>query len=370
MAKKVAIIGTRGIPNEYGGFEQFVHYFAPYLAEKNVDVTVYSSHCHGYKKKEWKGVKLKHVWNPEKLFGPFGQFIYDFLSIMHCRGEKHDVILQLGYTSSSIWAFLLPKESKIVTNMDGLEWKRAKYGKNVQRFLKMAEKWAINSSDVLVADSKGIQKYLKDTFNKESVFIPYASNVYVKESSSTLDQFDLVPLEYNLVIARFEPENNIEMIIRGHLNATRKLCLIGNANNAFGLQLQKMHQNSVMFLGPIYDQKVLNELRFNSNMYFHGHSVGGTNPSLLEAMACSCLVVAHKNDFNCAVLGEDALYFKTAQDIELLLKKKVDKIGYTQFIASNLNKIRLNYSFYRIHQEYLDILIGLPNADKEDIHKE
>jgi glycosyltransferase involved in cell wall biosynthesis len=365
MTKKIAIIGTRGIPNEYGGFEQFVHYFAPFLVENDIEVTVYSSHTHSFKEKEWKGVKLKHIWNPEKLFGPFGQFIYDLLSILHCRRVKFDIILQLGYTSSSIWSFLLPRRTKIVTNMDGLEWKRSKYSSKVQKFLKNAERWAVNSSDVLVSDSLGIQKYLRNTYNKDSVFIPYASTVYKNNSSALLNQYNLFPGEYNLVIARFEPENNIEIIIQGHLlEKTKRLVLVGNTQTPFGKYLLKKYQDKVTFLGSIYHQEALNELRYQSNLYFHGHSVGGTNPSLLEAMSCSCLIVAHDNDFNKAVLGGDAFYFKSAVDIELLLKKKVGKIGNTHFIASNLKKITEDYSFQRIHHDYLKLFIGLSNANK------
>src|SRR5215467_1651561 len=168
---KIGIIGIRGIPNRYGGFEQFTEYVAPALVRKGHDVTVYSSSLHPYQDDNWKGVRLIHKSNPENRIGTFGQFIYDFFCILDSRKRNFDVILQLGYTSSSVWSFLFPGKSNLVTNMDGLEWKRSKYSKPVRAFLKRAEKWAVRSSDRLIADSKGIQEYLLDKYNKHATFI-------------------------------------------------------------------------------------------------------------------------------------------------------------------------------------------------------
>src|SRR5215469_9735731 len=152
----IGIIGTRGIPNQYGGFEQFAEFIAPALVERGHAVTVYNSSLHPYKENNWKGVNLVHQYDAEGKLGTAGQFIYDFNCIKDSRKRKFDVILQLGYTSSSVWSFLFPKKSVLVTNMDGLEWKRTKYSKPVRRFLRYAEKWAATYSDFLIADSKGI----------------------------------------------------------------------------------------------------------------------------------------------------------------------------------------------------------------------
>ena len=150
---RVAILGTRGIPNNYGGFEQFAEHLSKGLVELGYEVTVYNTHDHPYLSPYWGKVRLIHKWNPERYTGTLGQFIYDLLCILDSRKRKFDIILQLGYTSSSVWGWLLPSRSVIVTNMDGLEWKRSKYGKNVQRFLKVAEKLAIKTSDFLISDS-------------------------------------------------------------------------------------------------------------------------------------------------------------------------------------------------------------------------
>ena len=170
---KIAILGTRGIPNYYGGFEQFAEFFSVYLVEKGHEVFVYNSHDHPFQEKTFHGVNIIHQYDPEYKLGTFGQFIYDFNCIMDSRKRNFDIILQLGYTSNSVWFFLLPKRPIIITNMDGLEWKRTKYSKPVQQFLKFAERLAAVNSDFLVADSLGIQTFLKKQYKKESTYIAY-----------------------------------------------------------------------------------------------------------------------------------------------------------------------------------------------------
>lgn len=355
--KKIGIIGTRGIPNQYGGFEQFAQFFSEYLAQKGYEVIVYCSSNHTYQEKTWKGVSLVHIKDPEKLLGTAGQFIYDLRSILHARKQGFDVIFQLGYTSSSIWGFLFPKKAKLITNMDGLEWKRSKYSPLVQHFLRKAEKWAVKQSDELIADSIGIQSYLKEKYAVSSTFIPYGSELISKKDSSVIQTFNLSEGNYHLVIARFEPENNIETIINGFQDHTeKKLVIIGNYSTKYGKYLYDNYHEKVLFLGAIYDFDVLNQLRLHCDLYFHGHSVGGTNPSLLEAMACSCFIVAHNNPFNKGVLGDDALYFDSAAAISTLLKKGQLTQNKQAFIQSNRQKIQSLYSFESVHSHLIALI--------------
>ena len=135
---KIGILGTRGIPNFYGGFEQFAQYLSEAFVKKGHEVHVYNSHTHPYEKNEWNGVKLIHCYDPENTIGTVGQFIYDLNCILDSRKREFDIILQLGYTSSSVWNWIFPKKSIIMTNMDGFEWKRSKYSKPVQQFLLFA----------------------------------------------------------------------------------------------------------------------------------------------------------------------------------------------------------------------------------------
>jgi glycosyltransferase involved in cell wall biosynthesis len=355
---KIAILGTRGIPNQYGGFEQFADILSQGLEKKGYDITVYCSNKHSYKESIYNNVKLIHKVDPENKIGTAGQFIYDLYCILDAKKKNFDVIYLLGYTSSSIWQRLLYKKAKttIVTNMDGLEWKRSKYSKPVQHFLKWAEKLAVKYSNHLVADSIGIQSYLTKKYNKNSTYIPYGSYIFKNAEETTLTSYGLKPYQYDILIARFEPENNIEMIIEAYhqSHTQRQLVLIGNYKHTkFGNKIFKKYiiDKRIIFLGSIYDQKRLNNLRFYSNLYFHGHSVGGTNPSLLEAMGSSALICFHDNDFNKAIVGNDGFAFSTVSDLKTKIEE-IKKENYPTFILNNINKIDKIYKWEIITNQY------------------
>ncbi len=355
---KLAILGTRGIPNYHGGFEQFAEYFSVYMAEKGHEVYVYNSHNHPYKERIFNGVNIIHCYDPEHKVGTFGQFIYDLNCILDSRKRGFDVILQLGYTSSSIWGRLLPSKSEIVTNMDGLEWKRTKYNKYVRKFLKYAEKLAVKTSDVLVADSIGIQNYLKDTFGKDSFYIPYGADIFQDADEDVLKEYKLEKYNYNMLLARLEPENNIEVILNAvSQDPSRKdFLVIGKHNTSFGNYLKQRFKTNdhIHFLGGIYNTGHLNNLRHFSNLYFHGHSVGGTNPSLLEAMASSSFIVAHDNIFNRSILGDEAFYFQN--ETQIVDRLSCNKADYEAWIIGNKNKISEFYNWSIVNGQYEELI--------------
>jgi glycosyltransferase involved in cell wall biosynthesis len=363
---KIAIVGTRGIPNFHGGFEQFAEYFAKYLVEQGHEAYVYNSSLHPYKKDNWNGVSLIHKPDPEDKIGTVGQFIYDFNCILDSRSRNFDVILQLGYTSSSVWNWLFPKSSVIITNMDGLEWKRSKYSTKVQKFLKVAEKLAINHSDVLIADSVGIQSYLQSEYKVSSEFIAYGVLTENEYKDEALDSYDLKANQYNMLIARMEPENNIEVILDGVANcdSPKKFLVIGKVENEFGKYLvEKYKENdTILFLGAIYDLPILNSLRNSSDLYFHGHSVGGTNPSLLEAMASNTLICAHDNIFNKSILKDKAFYFENSEDVTKVLSKVI-KSDYQSFVSDNYKKVVNEFNWEIINHQYLDVMIKALNKN-------
>lgn len=356
---KIGIIGTRGIPNHYGGFEQFAEQVAVRWVEMGHEVIVYNSHRHPFQERYYKGVQIVHCYDPEYKIGTAGQFIYDLNCILHARKQKLDIFLQLGYTSSSIWSFLMPKKSVIVTNMDGLEWKRSKYSNRVQSFLKRAENWAINGSDVLVADSIGIQQYLKESYGVESTFIAYGSDVVEVHHSESLADINLSPFEYHLVIARLEPENSIEMILDGFVmsNTQVPMVVVGNHFTRFGeyLKIKYQSQPSIRFVGGIYDAHVVNQLRSNCDIYFHGHTVGGTNPSLIEAMGCGAFICAHNNIFNQSVLQEEGRYFEQAEDIARLIREGVTAQQRRMVKESHQRRVQDQYNWIKIAKEYLTL---------------
>lgn len=357
----IAILGTRGIPNKHGGFEQFAEYFSTFLVSKYHNVYVYNSHDHPYQKTSFKGVTIIHCYDPEFKIGTAGQFIYDFNCIMDARKRNFDVILQLGYTSNSIWHRLLPKKPLIITNMDGMEWKRSKYSNSVKRFLKYAEKLAVKSSDYLISDSLGIKTYIQDVYNKKSKFIAYGATVFKNPNSEVLKSFNLKPHNYGLLIARLEPENNIESIIEGFhkSNANYDLIIFGTLN-VYGQKLKKTFAKDqrIRFLGANYDQEALNNLRYYSRYYFHGHSVGGTNPSLLEAMASSALIIANQNIYNKSVLQNDAVYFEVHNDIvQIINNDSYFEIKET-LVNNNLKKIKEHYNWLKINSSYESFILN------------
>jgi glycosyltransferase involved in cell wall biosynthesis len=362
---KIGILGTRGIPNQYGGFEQLVEYLSVGLLEKSFEVYVYNTHNHSYQGKIWNGVHIIHCFNPEKKLKTAGQFIYDLNCILDARKRDFDILLILGYTSISVWGRLFPKKAAVIINMDGLEWKRNKYAGKIRKFLFYAEKLAVKFCDYFVADSLAIQKYLQSKYNVPSTFIAYGAEIPGKASEADLEEKGLTKYDYFLIIARMEPENNIEMMLDGFStsNSEKKMIIIGNPTNQFGTFLQNKFRDDrrIIFLGALYDKAKLHSLKAFSSLYFHGHSAGGTNPSLLEAMASGALIAANNNEFNVSLLQKDAYYFLDAEEVKTLVEEVSHGQKEKNMIANNLKKIREEFTWPKIIDQYADFLIECYN---------
>lgn len=355
MGLKIGILGTRGIPNQYGGFEQVAEYLSAGLIARGHDVIVYNSHKHPYQEKQFNGVPLVHCFDPEYFMGTAGQFVYDLNCILDARKRNFDIILLLGYTSSSVWKHLYPSKSIIISNMDGLEWKRAKYSKPVQRFLRFAEKLAVSSSHYHIADSAVIKEYLDDKYNINSKYIAYGADLHHSVDEKLLEEYVLKEKEYFVLMARMEPENNIEMLLDGFcLSAsTKKFIVIGNTANGFGKYLRGKfkHEPRIVFLGALFDQQKIKTIIKCSIIYFHGHSVGGTNPSLLEAMAAEAFIAAHSNDFNKSILQENALYFSDATQVCTIINDCSATVN-EHFIKANSTLIKNEFTWEKIIGQY------------------
>lgn len=361
MHLKIAIAGTRGIPNHYGGFEQITAYLAPGLVERGHSVTVYNSHNHPYQEDTWKGVEIVHCYDPEYKLGTVGQFIYDYNCIMDMRRRDFDVILFMGYTSSSVWGPLFPKNPVIISNMDGLEWKRSKYAKPVQLFLKYAESLAVKYSQYYVADSAVIRSYLNKKYGIRSAFIAYGAESAMEEDCPVINKFRLQPQEYFMLVARMEPENNIDTILTGFSKSAtkKKFLVVGNTANKFGQYLKKKFSadGRICFHDAIFNIKTIQHLQNNAYLYFHGHSVGGTNPSLLEAMAGGALIAAHDNPFNRSVLNSNAFYFTDAADVQWLIDVVARKTAESRMIERNKERISNHYNWQLIISQYEQFII-------------
>lgn len=344
---KIAILGSRGIPNAYGGFEQYAELLSEFLVRQGCEVHVYCSSAHPYQEQQLNKVYLNHQFDPEQWIGTAGQFIYDFNCIRDARSKDFDIIYQLGYTSSAIFNWMMPKGAKLVTNMDGFEWQRSKYSRWVQRFLKWSEGIVVRRSDFLIADALPIKDYFKKHYDAEAFYSAYIATPPGRTDPNLLREYNLEKENYSLLIARMEPENNIELTIEAFLASglQQPLVVVGHINK-YGRQLQKKFNHPLIrFVGPIYNKQVLDTLRQGARYYFHGHSVGGTNPSLLEAMVCGCRILAHDNKFNRSVLLDNALFFASAAELKaLLLAGEAHSAFFGQAIEANLSRIRHNYS--------------------------
>jgi glycosyltransferase involved in cell wall biosynthesis len=361
MKLRIAILGTRGIPNHYGGFEHISEYVSDGLVKRGHSVTVYNSHNHPYQQSTWNGVNIVHCYDPEYLMGAAGQFVYDFNCIMDARRKKFDVVLLMGYTSSSVWGLLYPGKSTIITNMDGMEWKRSKYSKKVQEFLKYAEKLAVKYSDYYISDSIAIKSYLGEKYDIDSKYIPYGADLLGDEERLDIPSNTNVNSDYFLLMARMEPENNIETILDGfnHSNSCKNFKVIGDTSNRFGKFIINKFNNDerIQFQGPIFDNTKVRAMQNNSYLYFHGHSVGGTNPSLLEAMASEALIAAHDNPFNQAVLTTDAFYFNNATDVRQIVETVQRQAPESAMVKNNLYKIQNQFNWETVIDQYEEYIL-------------
>lgn len=362
---KIAFISTRGIPNDYGGFEQFAEQISVRLAARGHEIIVYSPHYHTYTKEEYKGVRIKHIYSAEPWLGScVGSFFYDFFSLRDAlKKEKPDIVYVAGYTSivpAYIWYNARKlKAPVVITNMDGLEYKRSKFNRLVRVFLAWEEQMAVKHSHYLIADNVGIKDYYKSKYNRECTLLAYGADIPHSYDIRHISELGLKADGYFLLVARMEPENNIEMAINGYLASRwcdiKPLVIVGKPNTPYGKKLIARYGNekSVCFIGGIYDKSKLNALRHYSFAYFHGHSVGGTNPSLLEAMACGCFILTHDNVFNRMVLKANAFYYIDEKGVTSLL----DSMGETiiekeEFTVENIHTIREKYSWEELTNDY------------------
>lgn len=370
---KIAILGTKGIPNHYGGFEQFAQYLSIGLVNLGHDLTVYSPHFHRYQEKSFQNVKIKHIYCPEKYFGGAAHFIYDFLCLRDALKSDFDIIYEAGYATCAHAIKYMPRKATrplIVINMDGMEWRRSKWNKFAQKITKYAEAVAVDVSNYVIADNVGIQSYFKKTYGIDAVYLPYGADPIADYDISVLPRYGLIEKQFFILIARLEPENNVEMIIQGYIESKTEmpLIIIGGLNTKHAKELLKYADVSknIRFLGGIYNLHDLNALRHYSKGYFHGHSVGGTNPSLLEAMACESIIIAHQNEFNCSVTSGNAFFFSSANDIARLISRFDDALAGEgkDFASRNKELIRNHYNWNHIIQLHLEFFESIVSERK------
>lgn len=319
--QKLAIIGTVGVPAAYGGFETLVEQLLVYL-EEDFEVTVYCSGTFYPKQK-----RLQKIGNTTLKYIPLGangisSIPYDMISILHAAFTA-DIFLILGVSG----CVLLPvvkffTKKKAYVNIDGIEWKRDKWNPLIKAFLRYSEIAAVESAEGIITDNKVIQDYLKQTYDYQSYLIEYGGDQAIAQpvTNAFLEKYPFLKKPYAFSVCRIEPENNIHLILEAMVTEDYlNLVFIGNwEKSAYGQALKEKYSEIPHFylLDPIYEPIELNTLRSNCYVYLHGHSAGGTNPSIVEAMNLGLAIVAFDVMYNRESTENEALFFSNTQELQ------------------------------------------------------
>lgn len=381
--KDIFIIGSRGLPAQYGGFETFVEKLVSHKVSPRIryHVACLSDERTG-KHFDYKGADCFTV-NPPKL-GPARVIAYDMMAINYSlklikkEGIEAPIFYILGNT---IGAFIVHFAKKIqsvggtlLVNPDGLEWKRAKWSKPVQSYLKYSEKEMTKYANLIISDNRGIETYIQDTYPWSSTtFIAYGTDLskttLTAEDSSVRDwyqKWQTQEKEYYLILGRFVPENNYETAIREFMKSSteRDLVIICNhEGNAYFDELRQItgfdKDKRVKFVGTVYDQDLLKYIRNQAFAYIHGHEVGGTNPGLLEALAQTDLNLIYNVDFNHQVAQETALYWnKEDGNLSQLIDSVDGQVSFEDLGNAAKAKMKENYTWEKIVGEYEELFLS------------
>lgn len=355
--KTIGIIGTNGLPGRYGGWDQLLNHLT-ILLRNRFSFIVYTSSFNAKKGlTKVNGAKLKII----HLKANGVQSIpYDILSMIHAA-HKYDILLVLGTSGCIFLPIIKLFRKKVILNPDGAEWKRGKWSKPAQWFLKISEEFGVKYADIVITDNKIIQQYIFDTYGINSELIEYGGDNanYIPIKNETLKKYGIERNKYAFKVCRIEPENNIDMILEAFKDSSLKLILIGNWKfSAYGISLRSKYAEckNLLLLDPIYEQQQLDELRGNCGLYIHGHSVGGTNPSLVEAMNLGLCCIVYKVDYNIETTENNAIYFKSKHDLQgIIANYENNKIDTNSFKIKMLEIAKRRYLWSIIIEKYAQV---------------
>lgn len=375
----VFIIGSKGIPARYGGFETFVDCLTGEKKNQNIK---YHIACMGEDNSEFEYNNERCFNVPVRNIGSAKAVVYDLKSLDACityieRNKLKNCIIYILACRIGPFMFLYRQRLKrlnikLYTNPDGHEWLRGKWNKAIRLYWKFSEKLMVKHSDLLVCDSKGIEDYIKKqygVYKPDTVFIAYGANIVDPGDTDNTDEFEhwfskhsVKPDEYYLIVGRFVPENNFETIIREFMASDTKkdLVIITNLekNKFYEKLLQKtnfIEDARIKFVGTVYDRMLLKIIRESAYAYIHGHEVGGTNPSLLEALATTRVNILLDVVFNVEVGQKAALYFNKDTDSLKAVIEEADRMTSMEIEAlgsDSRRRIEDDYTWEKIVLEY------------------
>lgn len=343
---RIAVVGIVGIPARYGGFETLVEN----IVDCDRSFTVYCS-SRVYKERVDKGSRVRLVYLPLDANG-VQSIAYDCLSLFHAVTTGHSKILILGVSGAialPIVRLLFPKV-RLVVNIDGLEWRRPKWKFIARHFLRFSEGIAVRYSHAVITDNEAIRSYVSERYGKNSELIAYGGDHALTSRLSGGDN------GYALALCRIEPENNVHLILEAFADSTYKIKFIGNwENSEYGRRMKAQYggSKSIEIIDPIYDIDRLFEYRDKCTYYVHGHSAGGTNPSLVEMMHFGKPIIAFDCQYNRATLEGKGYYFDSAETLRELLAA-VSKLGGDEHMRSIAGR---RYTWKQVREQYLKLLI-------------
>lgn len=367
MTPTLRILGIRGLPASHGGFETFAEALALYLVRQGWRVIVYCQEegTAPLHEDRWQGVERVHV--AVRQAGALGTVVFDWLATAHAAQHK-DLCLTLGYNTAAFCARLRLAGVPNVINMDGIEWRRAKWGLVAKTWFWLNERAGCWLGDHLVADHPLIKQHLATRTQESRITtIPYGADKLLAADVSHVTGYGLAPNGYWTVIARPEPENSLLEIVTGFSARPRgaKLVVLGRYDDSieYHRAVQAAAGPEVVFLGAIYDKQVVQALRFFCQGYVHGHQVGGTNPSLVEALGAGNAVVAHDNGFNRWVAGDGAAYFTDAGSMDRLLTMLLASPAQLQAMKlASTQRFEDGLTWPAVLQAYERLLSGMANS--------
>jgi len=358
---KVAMIGFRGIPHTYGGGEDLARYLAPGLVEKGHEVIVYCRrNLYSDRAPTYKGVRRIFLPTIEHKF--LGQFIHATLAVLDVLFRGVDIVyihtLPSGLHSIIPWIF----GKTIVVNPNGFDWERAKWGKFGKAYFRLSVRVCLFTAKEFITDSKVIRKFYLDRFNRDSSFVAYGAELGYSTNPELLNEYNVKPFEYYLVACRLVPENNIDVIVRAFIKSkSEKTLLIAGRANYKSQWIKDLYalaskDKRVRFIGHIDDSQKLNELHCNCFAYLHGHSMGGTNPSLVKALGYGNCVIAFNTPFNSEVLiADDGKEYGILFNGEGDLIEKLETLEKNPGMAAHYrNNARLRISECYTYQHIID----------------
>jgi len=355
---KVAILGTVGVPAKYGGFETLAENLVLQnaRASRPQDLVVYcSAKAYFERIPDFEGAHLRYI--PLQANGKQSIF-YDMWSLLDAIFRGTDIVILLGHGGSFLIPLLrLLTRTKFITNIDGIEWQREKWSGLARWILRKSEALAVQYSHVVVADNEAIRIYVADEYGKGCNVIPYGGDHGVAVYPD-LDAVANLPEAYTLALCRIEPENNVAMILEAFVELDRPLVFVGNWDNSkYGhdLKLRYKGHPKITIHDPVYEPNKLRAIRDRATLYVHGHSAGGTNPSLVEMMHFAIPIIAHGCSFNRHTTEEKALYFMTKEELVNVVRNISEKDA--TMIGTKMGEIaRRRYTWDRVGKSYFELL--------------